>query len=325
MDELRIEKKPNLGFIPEIIGYLANIEDHDYIYTEYKIRHPGAVFNIVTHYLVEDFIDLLKELEVCQAAYDEKREINLERKLRILILDFLKYQDSCYEIIMGCCKQHEPPKKGAFYKDWLNSRNHKYFAAENLNTHMKALDELDQIRKINNRLKHTSFVLRPSIFLSQDSIIHGFYVEGAIAVRGVGPDDEIHPKYDGNTRSANSYNFILMNLYYILYKISDILKKVIIQHYTDVFSLNIAFNDAHIENDKNWKELNDRITKLPNDYFPNEFGKITYKIQNTDSQLIFNKKPAEPKDLDGSFLGKFNGDGFSRTYGIPYMSPETNR
>lgn len=88
MAELKIEKKTNLGFIPEIIGYLANIEDHDYIYTDYKIRHPGAVFNIVTHYLVEDFIDLLKELEVCQAAYDENREINLERKLRILILDF---------------------------------------------------------------------------------------------------------------------------------------------------------------------------------------------------------------------------------------------
>jgi hypothetical protein len=158
MSELIMAKKENLGFVPEVVGYLASIKEPDYIYTDYKVRHPGAVYNLVTHYLVNDFIELLKELETNQIAFDETKKSGVERKFQILIGDFFKFHDSCYEVIVGCCKRHTPPSEKDFYRDWLKKNGYKT-GTEFGNKTVKTLEELDLFRKINNKLKHTSMRL----------------------------------------------------------------------------------------------------------------------------------------------------------------------
>jgi len=108
-----IEKRENLGFVPEVIGYLANIKEFEYSYRYYNLRHPGAVFNLATKYVVEDFIELLKELEENQTNY-KRGKSSLGKKFQILLNDFFKFRDSCYEIIVGSCQRHEPPFEGQF-------------------------------------------------------------------------------------------------------------------------------------------------------------------------------------------------------------------
>ena len=80
--------------------------------------------------------------------------------------------------------------------------------------------------------------------------------------------------------------------------------------------MNLIFKDDYGEIDKNWKDLYEGITKLPNDYFPNEFGKKTYEIRDINNQLIFTEKTAESKELHvhGHFIAKWIGDGFTITH-----------
>jgi len=151
MNDLIFEKKEKLEFIPEVIGYLANIKEFEYSYKDYNLRHPGGVYNVATHYVVNDFIELLKELEEHQANYDENRKIKLEEKFRLLVLDLIKFYDSCAEIIIGCCKKHDPAPTVFLWK-WLDKNG--YDAGKAMFKGTK--DELKIFRDINNILKHSS-------------------------------------------------------------------------------------------------------------------------------------------------------------------------
>ncbi len=327
MSDLIIKKRNNLGLIPEIVGYLSSIRAPDYIFTDYKVRHPGAVFNLATHYVVMDFIELLKELEENQQEY--KRDNQLGRKFRNLIGDFFKLYDSCYEVMLGCCKQHSPPSETEFIHRWLKERHdgQKYNVGERF--FRKTEKEVKYFRLINNKLKHTSNTIIEEYFQDRSHIIMGFYVEGVIGIGEVGPDDSIHPRYDGGIKSANSYNYKLRDLYYLIYKLSETLKGEIIQHYADVYNLNLDFNESFNNNrkinDNNWRDLLTRIQRLPQEFFPNEFGTNFYEVSEERDNLIFTKKTAEVVGLDGSFGSQRGGDGFTLTWGIPYVSRDTFR
>lgn len=315
MSDLIIEKKDNLGFVPEVAGFLASINEFEYSYKYYNFRHPGAIFNAATRCVVEDFIELLEELEDNQLNYnkdDYNKFSNLGKKFRILVHDFIKFYDSCAEIIIGCSKKHMPLPKVFLWK-WLEKNNYK--AADEI--YKKTKGELEIFRRINNKLKHSSNMIQPVNFYKNKSSIMGFYIEAVDNEGGLGPDEVIHPRYHGQN-TGNSYNFILRDLYYLLYKISDVLKEVMINHFKSVYNLNLQYNDEYDKSsDKYWKELYERMNKLPNAYFPNEFKKETYKFKEKGNKLIFFKTLAETTNLNGWEWDTYGwGDGFTRNYRI---------
>ena len=327
MPHLTIEKRRNLGLIPEVIGYLSKITVPDYIYTDYKVRHPAGVFNLATYYVVIDFIDLLKELEENQRNYNNDNE--LDRKFRNLIGDFFKFYDSCYEIMLGCCKQHAPPSENEFIWRWLEEE--KRHLGQNYrvgsNFHRNTKNKLKYFRELHNKLKHTSNTIHEEYFQDRSHVIMGFYMEAVTGVRTVGPDDHIHPRHNGTVKSANSYNFKLRELYYLLYFISNELISALKTHYMDVYATNLEFdenvNSDGRMNDQKWRDLLERIERLPQDYFPNEFGMNLYNVREESDQLIFDERTARRVDLNGSFGGKQRLDGFTSTIGLPYLSEDT--
>lgn len=250
MKDLVIHKRVNLGLTPEIVGYLANIKESDCSYKDLNVRHPSGVFNSASHPVVEDFIGLLKELESHQLNYSELvKPTPLEKIFRDSINDFFKFHDSCYEVIVGCCKNHDPPHDD-FLSKWLNVNN--YTAGENFHNQLWNND-LDYLNKIHNKLKHTSSQIRSINFNHNKTAIIGFFIQGS--EDGIpGPDKDLHPKYNG-TYTGTSYNFILRSLYYNLYKICYVLEKVVIQHFKDVYNLDLKFNDEYKNTNKDWNEL----------------------------------------------------------------------
>jgi hypothetical protein len=146
----------------------------------------------------------------------------------------------------------------------------------------------------------------------------GFYVQAAFSDGSTGPDEEIHPRYHG-THSSDSFNFVLRRLYYLFYRISDVLRKVLIQHFRETYNLTLEFNSGYKSNDKNWKELYEIMSKLPNFYFPNEFGKKIYKVEEGKNKIIFARKPIGSIDLNNWMCGLTErGDGITRTYRVPF-------
>ena len=329
MPQLTIEKRGNLGLIPEVVGYLSSIAVPDYIYTDYKVRHPAGVFNLATYYVVMDFIELLDELEENQRNYNNTNK--LDNKFRNLINNFFKFYDSCYEIMLGCCKQHTPPSENEFIYRWLeNERRHPgQIYRVGTEFYINTKDKLKYFRELYNKLKHTSNNIHEEYFQDRSHVIMGFYLEAVTDVRTVGPDDHIHPRYNGNVKSANSYNFKLNELYYLLYFISNELKEALETHYMDVYSINLVFdenvNSEGRLNDQKWRDLLERIKRLPQDYYPNEFGMNIYNVREESDRLIFEEITARRAVLDGHFGGKQRLDGFTSTMGLPYVSEDTFR
>lgn len=313
MKDLVIKKSENLGFIPEVVGYLASIKESEYSYKCLNVRHPAGIFDGASSQVVRDFIELLKELEEHQINYEKNRPIGLEKKFRELINDFFKFYDSCYEIMVGCCKNHTPPTE-EFYSKWLDKNGY----AIGKDFHKETWNDQENLRRIYNKLKHTSSLLRSVNFNRGKSAIMGFFVQGTEDGTPV-PDKDIHPKYHG-MYTGSSYNFTLRELYYILYKICFILNRILLKHFKDVYNLELKFNGEYKTTNKDWEELYERINKLPNAYFPNEFGKKIFQSRISNNKLIFVKRPAEPTDLNGFVTSMLtSGDGFTKSFGVPYL------
>ncbi len=94
----------------------------------------------------------------------------------------------------------------------------------------------------------------------------GFWIESASNDGSIGPDEGIHPRYKGMP-SASSYNFILRNAYYTFYKISFVLKEVMIDHFKEVNEIDLMFNNEYPPKDaekarEKWRELYERMKRL---------------------------------------------------------------
>lgn len=155
-------------------------------------------------------------------------------------------------------------------------------------------------------------------FYDGQSAIMGFYVEGVANDGSLGPDETIHPKFDG-THSASSYNFTLKKLYYLMYKISTSFKDIVIEHFKDVYNVELKFNPNYKSNDKLERELFEKMLKLPNAYFPSEFRQTSYEFKLENKKFYILERPINSIELNGMFTTIESGDGFSRSWRMPFM------
>jgi len=62
------------------------------------------------------------------------------------------------------------------------------------------------------------------------------------------------------------------------------------------------------------------MSRLPDSYFPNEFGKKIYKVQEGKNKIVFTKKPTGSTDLNNwSVNVSEKGDGITRSFRIPVV------
>ncbi len=320
MKNLEMEITDNLGYIPDVLGYLASIREFEYSYKYYNLRHPGAIFNVSTNHLLDNFINLLTELETVQNTFNKDVKPHLNKLFKELLNDFFKYYDSSYEIIQSCCKPHSIPKDNEEKWRWLEKN--KYTAGTKL--HLQVKDDLEYFRKIYNKLKHTSNTFQIVIFYKDSKAVIGYYLEDISSDGSIGPDETIHLKYE-NTDSGNSFNFILKKMYYLIYRISYELKCSLVEQFKEIYTIELPFNVTFKQDSRLWKELYDKIEKLPNLYFSNEFNQEIPEINSQNNHLIFKIKKAESTDFKGYHVTFFqSGDGFTKSMRMPFFHPRSS-
>lgn len=323
MEELKIELKEKLGFNPPIIGYLASINEGDYSYNYYRLRHPGGIFNLQLNSVADSFLDLLNHLKKSQNNRNTENKINLNKKFKALLSSFFKYCESCCEIIFGCCKQHKPPSKKEPVHEWL--RKNKYSAGDFL--YEKIKNDILYFKKIYNKHKHTSAPFCTVFFTRGEVNIFGYYLSSASNKGSLDPDETFHPKWH-NTHSANSFNFDLRRLYYCIYKVADALRSALILHFNETYSINLNFNNSLKGDDSKLKKLYEEILNLPDCFFPNEFGKQlpfpSVEKEGKKQYLTFKIKNTITTNLLGYGISLVaSGDGFSRSFGLPFFNPRS--
>lgn len=317
MKPLDIKLKKDLNFHPPLIGYLASIGENEFSYRYYNLRHPGGIFSLQLNNVVDDFLELLSSLKQLQNKEIKAVGSGINKEFSRLIINFFKYYESCYEIILACCKEHKHPNEREFLHGWL--KKFGYEAGKQF--YSKVKEDTKYFRELYNKLKHTSNDLRIFCFYNENRRIMGYYLESVNVDGSLGPFEGLHPLFH-NKNSANSFNLSLRQLYYCLYKIADVLCFVLIKHFKKVYNISLRFNNKWVRNNCKYKgliDLYDEIKDLPELFFPNELDNFVpmpnLKGKYLDFQII-KPTPINLKKFRRGFAT--SGDGFSRSFRLPF-------
>lgn len=318
--KLRIGLAENLGLIPPVLGYLASVTKVTDGYRYYRVRHPGGIFNLQLGEVASSLLNLT--IHVNSSAPNTPLENKeLLRKLRDALFSFTNYYNAAYDILLGCCKVEESrPEKDVWR--WLKAHG---YSAEGV--YRSGLSEAKFFLDIFNELKHSSkqFGAVTLIRMRDGVRVSGYYLECVDETGVIIPD----PLYHGNDtaeRGANSFSFDLRRLYYLIYKVSDVLLAALKHQFREVYSTELPFDSQHSADSKHMDDLYEAISQLPDVFFPNEYrkavplpriaGKGEHRALVFENHKIPDQRGARDTYEVNAILPL--ADGFSRSWGLPY-------
>ena len=318
--KVKVRLTENLGFIPRVLGYLSSIDEYAYGYRYYRVRHPGGIFNSQLGDLAWNLLDLITYVRTLRIPIDTPIWDNREllRKFSGTLFAFTNYYNAAYEIILGCCKREDSRPAIQIWK-WL--KDHEYAAGT---IYRSNLSEADFFLGVFNELKHSStrFGTVGLTRIPDGVQVLGYYLECVDDAGVIIPNPKFHPNR-GNGHTANSFNYDLRRLYYLVYKVAEVLVAALQEHFNQVYSADLAFNAGKTGDDKSLKDLFEAVSRLPIAFLPNE-AKQSVPVarvvrRGQDRYLLFEnyKIPDDHGQYQVSAILP-PGDGFSRSWGLPY-------
>ena len=326
--KLRIQLTENLSYVPPVLGYLASVAQFTDGYRRYRVRHPGGIFNLQLGAFASSLLDLVTEVSSQERTMPLGDNKDLLRKLSATLFAFTNYYNAAYDIILGCCK----PENGApSVEVWKWLKEHGYTAES---VYRSSLSEATFFLDLFNELKHSSkrFGIVSLTRRSDKVRVFGYYLECVDELGVIIPD----PDYHGNGRgehAANSFNYDLRRLYYLLYKIADVLVAALQHHFEKVYAVTLPFDSTRREDATLLGNLFEAVSNLPVAFLPNELrkpvpipriaGRRDYKY------LVFeNYKSEGARDLHETYDVNTllpAPDGFSKQWGLPYFRQGADR
>lgn len=327
MKEINLQNVKSL--LPPLYYELSKVKEYGLAYKYYQVRHPGAIFSTTFTETVTSLNSLYKKVNNIQGVGDvcsDKDREELVSLTKDFLLRLTNYFEGNYEVFLCFSPQFPKPPS--------NIELYKWFKSQNLNSSIESYflntdNFLKKYRKILNALKHSSNQLRIFQFITTENKTSGlgFYLEGVNADGAVGPDMELHP-LSGDRYTAWSYNLHLKNFYFLIYKIATeaelVVKKLCNQHNITLPEESTPLSSPNLEILA--RELFQNISRLNNPaflHFPQESTEITKipSITNNNESLTFTEYKSGDSVIQKGTKAVFNakGDGFSRTFSLPYM------
>jgi len=297
------------------MNYFLSIDESKIFNLKHELRHPGAIFNITSTYVVKSLSSLI-DLYTDEAIFEDEDKGTFDTifdKFRLVIYDWFKFYDSCYEIIACFCDAGNKPVK--FIDRWLK-KEAKVNLAEIFDDSLK--DDKSLIYLTYNKLKHTSNRIAWANIISEDKRCVGYYLEDQMATNSIGSTND--------KEFPISLNRQIRNIAYFVYKISDTLLQVLVSH---TAANGISFNFSNgIINDSIWHNMINKLTDLPDYYLPTDMDKVVYKPFLDNSSFSFLEDKVNPGTSSVPFWLTENklslnfvtgGDGYSKSFSHPHM------
>lgn len=296
--ETKFTLEENAGLNPSIITYLKSIPIGGFSYQYYKLRHPGAIYNLMASKLVDSISFLCKEI-------NERRTDNLKNGFRLVLHDFFQFYESCYEIMLCFCKEHNLPSDKDFLHIWLKKNN--YFIGENF--HKSVWGHIKDLKYHHNELKHSSNDIQFIMFKNRSEITVGYFL------------DMPRESYK-NPLDPISLNRELKRMYFLIYFISEKLKDALILHLKQIYQFDLLPSVETIKDDT-FKKLNQSIHSLSDFYLLNEIGKGVWESVIKADFISFQRKIIN-ENLVSFYVNGMNlhmyvtHDGYNNSYLVPF-------
>ncbi|WP_345329579.1 hypothetical protein [Mucilaginibacter defluvii] len=303
------------GFYPPIINHFLSVEESAVYNIRHELRHPGAIFNITSSYLINSLSSLI-DTYTDEELYDNTDKVIFDKifdKFRLVIYDLFKFYDSCFEIMACFCDAPTKPIK--FIDRWLK-KEAKVLLAEEFEVQLK--EDKSFIYLTYNKLKHTSNTIAWANLISEQKRCIGYYLEAQTAKSFVGSTND--------SEFPISLNRQIRNIYFFLFKISETLCNILKVH-TASNNIPFAFNTG-VADDTTWCDLYYKVESLDNIYLPSETGKLIYFpfLENEAFYFIedvvdHSVSSKEFWENDTEFRLNFvtSGDNYSKKFSHPHM------
>jgi hypothetical protein len=203
----------------------------------------------------------------------------------------------------------------SFAEDWLDKNG--YTVGKDFKSSVKEL--INPYKSINNRLKHNNQRLQQVTAKFKQGTLYGFYVEGVINNKLIGPDPIIHEKFLGDP-TAFSFNYIIKQAFLITYIISDKLLDVISKFLKEKYHFKFQ-NKIYIPSNELIENVWERLINLDNLFFPQEYLNKYPKIRKNNNLYSLTYPHSEKlyNSWDFRITSTVTIDGYSDSYTIPYL------
>lgn len=288
----------NAGLNPSIVASLRAIPINSFSYQHYKLRHPGAIYNLMSSKLIDSISSLCQELK-------ERKIENIKSSFRLVLYDFFQFYESCYEIMLCFCKPHELPANNEFIHSWLKKK--KYKVGEAFFNNIKY--QLEQLKEYYNEIKHSSNNIQFVVFKNKNEITPGYFLDMPM---------EAYP----GAVEPTSLNRELRKMYFLVYYLSEKLNEVLSLHLKHFYGFDLLPATEYIKDDA-FRKLSRSIDSLTEFYLLSEIGTTVYKYDIVGNVMIFTEKAISESLFDDYYASGVNlemnltHDGYNNSVFVP--------
>ena len=294
---------------PPVQLALANVDSARLFCGAHRLRHPPAIYNLSFSKVMSRLADVLNELDAASAfqAYRDPKQYMWDKRLLSeldhLLDALMEHFDDCQSILLCFVESSDD-------KTFLKALRTFKEATRPYRSH---------IGQIVDALKHEQRHLASIFFHTPNSFDPGYFVEGPDDGGGIGPDPNIHA--DGQTAFsfARDLRLHVCGLYFVGLALMPALAV-----FGKLSLTNKANTDDPKINDQKLETLR-RVSLLPLRFFPDELAKPIPMVRgqglpSSPEFVIEYPATARISGVSGRYtVGYGPGDGFSKTYRIPYM------
>lgn len=206
------------GYLPHVINVLCSIDDELLFNEDKNLSHPADLFLIAFDDVIECAYRLAYRLNcaVHETNITSSTPNNLD-DVRFDIFNLFFYTANFMEACQSIIK--------SLFKDGGNDKNF-IKAVREFNDNTK--NYRDHTSKIINLIKHQHRRINPFTFQWNNNLIIGYFVAGLVEKDTIGPDPQVHKKYN-NMHTGISLNrdipFHVANIYYASACLASVINK----------------------------------------------------------------------------------------------------
>jgi hypothetical protein len=305
------------GNIDTILNNSLNNLPNQYLFsTEHRLRHPAAIYNI-------SFGKVIDRLNNVMTLYGISKNSNRHDELIEEYIEFLSaingYIDDMYNIFKCFYSISEVNNsKPMFAHEWLSNipRDRALFTG----FFSAFKDYRDYLTSIINKVKHEHAAFADVLINHPLGKVIGYVILRIDNTGALAPDEKVHPMHN-NMSTGNSYTYDIPYHVYYVYKIAELADSVIKYILNNNHNYQLICNATESTRADKLSKIFDSVSKLGNVYFPNEFDKeiyhIAYSNQEINIHVSRNLKLYKYNKYQVRYI--FSGDGFTRSYKLPFM------
>jgi hypothetical protein len=305
-----------LDLEPPIAGKLRRIPPEKLHHARLRRRHPAGLYHISLGRVADRIEAVLAALEPLKPPFEGGGEppglASIMEATEALLYATMEHLENCDSLLLSLFPSNDSAKADRALKQFR--REIKIYR--------------DRVAMIVNAVKHSAGRIRPVLMYSDEAFAVGYFVEGVIEDKVIGPDPNIH---NGGDTAISIFRDLKLHFSHLFFVGAALEKAVAAISGQELSPKSETAEDR--KHEFRLRELARRISLLPEIVFPDELAMPFPLIRlrqadnfRSEAEFSFNPQSHGVRTF-GKFrmIASWGGDSVTRTFKVPYLRPGWQR